>query len=278
MAENPLVSIIIPAFNSEKTIGKCLQSVRDQTYSNLETIVVDCGSRDGTVEIADGFGVKIIKIDTPSMTKQTNMGAAASKGKYLYRLDSDVVLSNSHVNECVIKCEEEGLDAVATYWGPDPSIGYWAKIRKFEKDCYKYDLSRVVARFYRRDVFERIGGYREDIVAGEDYDIQNRLLSIGCKIGTAETEGLHLGEPKSIGEILKKQYFYGKTIHAFLEKNGTTGLVQFSPFRISLMRNWRKFLSNPELTIGFIFYQFIVYTATAAGYVASYLPENDTLR
>ena len=278
MKERPLVSIIIPTYNSEKTIGKCLKGIIDQEYKNIETIVVDCGSKDKTLEIAAAFSAKILKINIPSMTKQTNIGALNSNGKYIYRLDSDVIVSNQLIIECVAKCETDGFDAVATYWSPDSSVSFWAKVRKFEKDCYKYDLSRVVARFFVKKVFKRIGGYTEDIVAGEDYDIQNRLILNGYKICTAEAEGLHLGEPRSIKEIVRKQYFYGKTIKNFLAKNGTVGIIQVSPFRISLIRNWRKFLSNPLLAMGFIFYEFVVYTSTAIGYIASYLPDQESAR
>lgn len=251
---------------------ECLNGIVNQTYKNVEIIVVDCGSEDNSIEIANRFGTNIIITNVPNMARQTNIGAANSKGEYIYRLDSDVVISSNHIAECVTKCAIEGFDAVATYWGPDPSISFWAKIRKFEKECYKYDTSRVIARFYKRDVFEKIEGYKEDIVAGEDYDIQNRLVLNGYRIGTAETEGLHLGEPKSIREIIKKQYFYGKTIKAFLENNGSVGFIQISPFRVSLFRNWKKFLSHPVLTVGFIFYELIVYTAAATGYLVSYIP------
>ena len=104
MKNDPLVSIVIPTLNSEKTLEKCLVSIRDQTYQNYEIIVVDACSKDKTTEIASKFNVKIISSDTPSMTKQTNKGIINSKGDYIYRMDSDVILPPTIIEESVVRC------------------------------------------------------------------------------------------------------------------------------------------------------------------------------
>jgi glycosyltransferase involved in cell wall biosynthesis len=269
-SRNPLVSIIIPALNSEKTIEKCLNGVKNQTYNNVEIIVVDAGSDDDTVEIVNKLGAGVIDANVKNMAKQTNIGAYHANGEYIYRLDSDVVLSSNVVEECVRKCEIGNCEAVSTYWGPDPSISFWAKIRKFEKDCYKYDSNRNVSRFYKKTVFDEIGGYDENMVYGEDYDIQNRIKNRNYKICIAKSEGLHLGEPKTLKEVISKQYHYGKTIKEFLKANKSQGLVQVSPFRKSFLNNWKKFVRNPFLTVAFLFYEFVYYSSTVAGYLKSY--------
>lgn len=265
MSEDPLVSVVVPTLNSEKTLEKCLISVKNQCYPQIELIVVDGGSTDRTAEIADKYCDKLFETRLKSRTYQTNFGAWKSDGSYIYRLDSDIVLSDTMVEECVRKCENGNCDAVATYWGPDPSISIWSRVRKFEKDCYKYDSTRNVSRFYKKDVFTEIGGYNEDLVYGEDYDIQNRLMNNNYKTGFAESEGIHLGEPENLKEIIFEQYYYGKTINKFLKENKSQGLVQVSPLRMSFLQNWRKFVKNPFLTLAFIFYEFVYYSSTIAG-------------
>ena len=269
--ELPLVSIIIPTYNSERTIRQCLESIKNQTYPNIEIIVVDGGSTDQTVEIAKSLGAKVIVSDIPNRSRQINVGVKSSRGKYIYRLDSDIVIEPKLIEECVKKCEEEGCDAISTYWGPDPSISFWAKVRKLEKDCYKYDPLRNAANFYRREIFLEIGGYDENIVAGEDYDIQNRLLEKGYKHCFAESEGIHLGEPRSILDIARKSYKYGKTIISFLRKTKQKGLKQANPIRMSLLKNWKKFLSHPILTLGFFIYYLTVYLFHIVGMISGIL-------
>lgn len=273
MEVQPVVSVVIPTLNSENTLLRCLNSVFVQTYKNIEVILVDGGSRDKTLQIAEDLNVKIIELNIPSMTKQTNVGIVNSSGKYIYRLDSDVVLSPTVIEECVQKCNIENCGGVATYWGPDESISFWAKIRKFEKDCYKYDSKRNVARFYKKEIIEKIGGYNDYLTAGEDYDVQNRLLSNECIVLFAESEGLHLGEPKRLSDIIRKSYHYGKTLNRFLSQNRENGIIQISPVRMSLIKEWRKFILHPVLSLGFIFYEFVVYSSSIAGFAMGLLEE-----
>ena len=267
MKEKSLVSVVIPTLNSEKTIEKCLISVKNQTYPSIEIIVVDGGSNDKTSEIASKYCDKFFDAKIKSRTYQTNFGAEKSRGKYIYRLDSDIVLSNTMVDECVRKCENENYDAIATYWGPDPSISFWSKIRKFEKDCYKYDPNRNVSRFYKKSIFNAVGGYNENLVYGEDYDIQNRIKNHNYTTSFSESEGIHLGEPTSLKEIILEQYYYGKTINEFLKQNKSQGIAQVSPLRMAFFKNWKKFVKNPVMSISFIFYEFIYYSSTLIGYL-----------
>jgi glycosyltransferase involved in cell wall biosynthesis len=271
MSDNPLVSIIVPTYNSERTLGRCLGSARNQTYKSIELIVVDNSSTDRTVEIARQYGAKVHIMVGVERSKQINYGVKMSQGKYVYRADSDVILDSTIVEEATQKCEDEGYDAVSIFWASDPTISFWAKVRKLEKDCYKDELMYTGARFFRKEVFEALGGFSEDLVAAEDYDLYNRMNKAGYRIGTIKSQELHIGEPKKLRDIIRKQYYYGSTIRGFLKANPTTGVVQLSPVRLPLIRNWRKFARHPLLTIGFIVYYIVQYTSALAGLIMSYL-------
>jgi glycosyltransferase involved in cell wall biosynthesis len=265
----PLVSVIIPTYNSEKTLAKCLESIKAQTYKDIEVIIVDRNSEDKTIGIAKIYGVKFLQIQAEERTKQVNIGVRQAKGKYIYRVDSDFVLDPNVVEEAVEKCENEGYDAICIHNTSDPTISFWSKVRKFERDCYKDDELNVAARFFKKEVFEAIGGFNESLVAGEDYDFHNRLIEKGFRVGRIQAQEVHIGEPKSIWEIAKKHYYYGKTIGKFIKANPKRSMRQLAPIRPAFIKHWKEFAKHPFLTLGFIVYQTIRYFSAGLGYLAS---------
>jgi len=74
MAKNPLVSVIIPTKNSETTIEKCLGSIRNQTYPNVEIVVVDSFSTDKIRDIVENYGARIVLVNA-KRSKARNIGA-----------------------------------------------------------------------------------------------------------------------------------------------------------------------------------------------------------
>ncbi len=272
MGREPLVSIVIPAYNSGNTLEKCLRSIKNQTYSNIEVLVVESRkSEDNTIEIAEKFKSRVFRLQDQERTAATNYGIKMAEGKYIYRVDSDLVLDNNVVEEAVRTCEEEGFDAVAVLCPPDPKISFWARVRKLEKDCYKYDTFHSGARFFRGDIIDVIGDFNEGMVLGEDYDFYNRVVGASFKVGVIEPEEVHLGEPRSLKEIIEKQFYYGKTLRKFLKENKSVGIVQMAPVRRSWIKNWKSFARHPFLTLGFIFYEFVYYSSGIAGYLVSFI-------
>lgn len=264
---NELVSIIIPTKNSASAIDKCLKSIKDQTYSNIEVILVDNYSDDDTVNIAKKYGAKIFHIG-PERSPQVNRGIKMASGKYIYRVDSDFILDPNIVSECIDQCENNGYDAIAVHNTSDPTVSFWSKVRKLERDCYKDDELNIGARFIRKDIFDAIGLFDESLVAGEDYDLHNRLINAGFKAGKIKSCEVHIGEPKSLLEIAKKHYYYGKTIGEFMKKNPEKAGKQLTPLRSSYLRHWKDFIGHPILTVGFVIYQFVRYGSAGLGYVS----------
>lgn len=92
----PLVSVVIPAYNAAGTIGECLDSVRAQTYKNLEVLVVNDGSADNTLTIVEQYAsahkdlnLKIYSIENSGPASARNYAIARSQGEYVAFLDSD---------------------------------------------------------------------------------------------------------------------------------------------------------------------------------------------
>ena len=92
--DEKLVSVIIPAYNIEDYIGRCLDSIISQTYKNLEIIVVDDGSRDYTGEILDNYAkkdqrVRVWHIPNGGQSAARNLGIDNVYGTYIVFIDSD---------------------------------------------------------------------------------------------------------------------------------------------------------------------------------------------
>lgn len=99
---SPLISVIIPAYNVEKTIKRCLCSINNQTYKNIELIVIDDGSTDKTLKIIKGLfnnqnNVKIYSVNHVGIAEVRNIGIEKSAGDYITFVDSDDTVDNDYI-------------------------------------------------------------------------------------------------------------------------------------------------------------------------------------
>ena len=97
-----MVSVVVTTKNEEKNIENCLQSIKNQTFKNIELIVVDNFSEDKTVELAEKYDAKVY-FKGNERSAQRNYGAKVAHGKYLIYLDADMILSPTVIEECVNK-------------------------------------------------------------------------------------------------------------------------------------------------------------------------------
>lgn len=113
--DEKLVSVIIPAYNIEDYIGRCLESIISQTYKNLEIIVVDDGSRDHTGEILDNYAkkdrrIKVIHKENGGVSSARNKGIEVAEGDYIGFIDGDDLIEPEMYKTLVDLLEEENAD------------------------------------------------------------------------------------------------------------------------------------------------------------------------
>lgn len=265
----PLVSIIIPAFNEEKVIGRLLHSIKLQSYENTETIVVDDGSSDNTVRIAKEFKVRVFVRKHAERSVQRNFGAAKANGEYLFFLDADMQLSRNVVKECVELAENNKIGALVI---PEVSVAtnFWERVKAFERSFYNLegDVVTDAARFFRKTAFDKAGGYDETITGPEDWDLPDTVRSLGYKIGRTKSTINHYERIKSPFSIARKKYYYALKSPKYIKKQR---LPTFGPKTVYFLRpvfyrKWRRLAANPILTFGMLIMLTLELIYGGAGY------------
>lgn len=270
MAKNPLVSIIIPTFNAARYLEKTLAGIRRQTYKNIEIIVVDQGSTDQTKSIAKKYGSRFFLDLKGERASHVNLGIKKARGKYCYRVDDDFILEPEIVAQCVQECEEKNLDGIAVHNTSAEGLGFWADVRKLERNCYRDDDLNIAVRFFSKKAFLKIGGFDPDLFGPEDYDFHNRFVAAGFRYGRVKAIERHLGEPKSLKDICKKSFIYGQEMARYFRKHPELAKKQLNPVRPAFFRHASDFLSRPVLALGFIIMWVTKFFAGGLGFLKAY--------
>ena len=121
MCEQPLVSIIVPIYNAQDHIARCVESIRRQTYKNLEIILLNDGSKDVSLQVCKmyaGVDKRIVLIDKTNsgVAATRNLGLREAHGKYLQFVDADDTLQPYATELLVQKAEESGADLVIAHY------------------------------------------------------------------------------------------------------------------------------------------------------------------
>lgn len=235
VSDRPLVSAIIPTFNSEKTIGICLRSVSRQTYPNIEVIVVDSLSNDATRKIAEKFGAEIVTTNDKLLGARYR-GLEESKGEHVLLLDSDQILEKTTIARAVKMLKEHDALCLEEH-SYEPKT--WIQ-KLFEADrrlihslpvIYLDPLEGVLmARFYRREVLQRAfeaipKELMATVVAHDHAIIYYEAHRFSKKVGILPNAIRHI-EPASLIELWRKNYRYGKTAKDLVKKDSYRNLLR----------------------------------------------------
>lgn len=219
----PVVSVVVTTKNEEKNTGRCLESIKRQTYpkEKIEIIVVDNNSTDKTKQIAQKY-TKLVFDKGPERSAQRNYGIGRAKGKYILFLDADMSLSEGVIEECIKKFQSSKLKAqnLVGLYIPERILGnsFWSKVRNFERSFYNATVIDAV-RFFPKKVWEEIGGYDESLTGPEDWDFDKRVR----KLGNTDiiNQPLYHNEADFIlRDYLRGKLYYVKTFDKYIDKWG----------------------------------------------------------
>ncbi len=243
---NPLVSVIIPTFNSWKYIKDCLESIINQNYNNIEIIIVDNYSEDNTKEISREF-TKFLYDKWPERTTQKNYWIKQAKWKYVLFIDSDMILTQGVIEKSV-KLYEENLDI---WWIciPENSIWNWffVKIRDFERKFYA-ETAIESARFFKKDDVIEVWWFEEDLVFFEESLLPQKIeskLKKSCKYRIMKYIN-HNESDINLINWLKKKYYYWKSLDKYTRKVKEIWILETSLTQIWIINRYKIFLKNKK--------------------------------
>jgi succinoglycan biosynthesis protein ExoA len=199
MGETDLVSVIVPARNEERSIGTTLEALRAQDYRNLQIIVVDGGSTDGTVAVverhmAEDPRVELLHNPRGITPVALNVALAAARGPWLVRMDAHATVDPTYVGAAVTRLREGGWGgvggrkdgvgrtpagrAIATALGSPFGVGgsvYHHGVREQEVDHIPFGA-------YPTALARELGGWDERLMTNQDFEFDYRLRRSGARL------------------------------------------------------------------------------------------------
>ncbi len=218
--DKPSVSIVIPAYNAQRTIGRALQALLQQTYTGpKEIIVVDDGSTDQTAQWVKSFhAVSYLFQQNQGPAAARNRGFQASQGEFVFFTDSDCVPQPDWIEKCIQGFSDQTIGVVCGSYGIANAKHLLARcihreilfrhknlMPDFPKSFGSYNFCT------RRTVFESVQGFNTSYrkASGEDNDLCYKILESGARIYFARQALVDHFFPTRVGKYLKEQFAHG---------------------------------------------------------------------
>jgi len=225
VSENPLVSVIIVNHDGQKLLKDCLDSVYRNSYQNFEVILVDNGSRDGSVELVekDYPGAKVLRLERNlGFAYPNNLGASKCDGEYVLFLNNDTVVTPDFIAELVLaaqsnertgSCQSLLLDADH---GVDSSgdfidhLGISFSSKDRVSSPRRILSAKAASMLIRKTVFSELNGFDERFVSSfEDVDLGWRLCILGYEnLVVPSSVVFHLGG-QTTKNLMQEVAFHG---------------------------------------------------------------------
>ncbi|MEF8716405.1 MAG: glycosyltransferase family 2 protein [Candidatus Accumulibacter necessarius] len=239
MSDNVLVSIITPSYNRLKYIKNCVRSIREQTYKNIEHIVIDGGSSDGTLEYLESLsgkpGFRYVSERDDGMYDAINKGLRLAVGQVIAYLNTDDRYFPWTVQVALEQMKDKGADVIfgdlcIVVNNSDSSKWYLQFYPEFKMNYYvNYSTIAQPTVFLQRDIVEKLGGFGGGFKLIADCDYWLKCAQSGALIS-------HVDEVLALqidhGETLREKHseLLSSEFDRLIEKYNKSG-YKYSPFK-----------------------------------------------
>ena len=215
-----MISVIVPTKNSVDTVARCIRSVRDCNYPNMEIIVVDGGSSDGTAEVVESMGVLVITGFGRSRASDCNIAIKHARGEIVAFTDSDCIVDK----QWLWKLEEMFADVnVGVAGGPDltrpenltkVSLAEGLIHSFYRGLASKDDTDALIGcnSAYRTSRLLQVGGFNSQLPGAEDTELNSRMVRAGNIIRTDVNCRVFKLRNYTYSSLARKYWRYGKEI------------------------------------------------------------------
>lgn len=283
---NGRVSIVFSTYNSSEYIERCLESCFKQSYEDLFIIITDDGSTDDTIkkvrEKSKGYNnFKFILLPHGERGIARSKAIAEAKklkSDYIYIIDSDMVLKDNLVSECIAFLSKN--KTVGALVIPEIAFSnynnFYSKVKVFERNVINDAGDNIgsnsveAARFWKMEAYDASGGINVHQISFEETQPTIRYIENGGVIKRAVFTGVYHDEKEvTLKNIVKKKRYYFSVMNTTIETEQGGAKKAFSRwffFRPVLYRkeNLKKYIIHPVLTLGMV-YMYVVLTLVGVG-------------
>jgi len=242
------LSLIIFTARYSPVLVKVLKYLRKALANeNIEIIIATTTDNPGnkiyesTCKIVENC--KLLIIERKSLkdfrSLQSNIAVALSRGRYVFMTADDMVPTVGLLRKIIEISRQNSCDAIFHLMVPSP-VSIWARVRMVEKMYSSFNPYQSSCRIMKRELFVKLGGYREDLVLGEDIEFQHRLLGSRPRVCVVPLSGgfeIHLGEYKTLKEYVRRAWYYGRYADALIR--------QTNPFIV-----YKAYVKPPAALVG----------------------------
>ncbi|MEK7092229.1 MAG: glycosyltransferase family 2 protein [Patescibacteria group bacterium] len=233
------VTVIIPTYNEEETINKCLESLCEQTYKKIEVIVVDDGSIDNTLSIVGDlrfkkYDLRIFEQKHKGPGEARNLGATHAKGEILVFVDADMTFERDFIEKLVAPIIRGNASGT---WSREEYVSNWENVwalcwninegweeRKLHPK--NYPPTQKVFRALLKSEFDKVGGFELGGYYTDDWSLSQKL---GYEAVAAPDAKFYHANPSNLSEVFNHAHWVAKREY----KLGILGAT-FALFRASL--------------------------------------------
>ncbi len=225
--DKPLVTVVIPCYNRVIWLEDEINSLKNQTYPNIEILLVDGGSTDGSVELAKKLGARVIRVNINGFdeARLRYEGAIKAKGSIIIQADSDVHFPKNYVEEMVKPIIKGEADATAISLikvhkkRKGLLADFWRIKRLASHEAKKRGLHEVKgALAMKKEVIEKVGPYDDSLIVGTDVDYSYRIRKAGFKVKPVFTTWFHHADPDKLIPFIRRVYWGSYYGHEFMKK------------------------------------------------------------